>query len=203
MKSNEIEIRQWFSDRGDYTHNITYDLTEDSVIIDLGGYTGVWVEQMINKYNSNVYIIEPIEEFYDIIVDKFKNNDKVNVLKVGISNEDKDGVIYLHGDATSANLSKGTPVSVKFYKMKTLLDKWNLKSVDLIQINIEGDEYELLEDMLKTGIINTFKNIQVQFHYGIDDDIKRRENIHNGLKSNGYKIKFNYPFVWESWYKNN
>jgi FkbM family methyltransferase len=203
MKSNEVEIRRWFSDRGDYTHNITYDLTEDSVIIDLGGYTGVWVEQMINKYNPNVYIIEPIEEFYNIIVDKFKNNDKVNVLKVGVSNEDKDGVIYLHGDSTSAKLSNGTPVSVKFNKMKTLIEKWNLKSVDLIQINIEGDEYELLEDMIKTGIINTFKNIQVQFHYGIDDDIKRRENIHNGLKSNGYEIKFNYPFVWESWYKNN
>jgi FkbM family methyltransferase len=199
MKLNEIEVKRWFSDRGDYTHNITYDLNENSVVIDLGGYTGLWVEQMVKKYNPNVYIVEPIEQFYNVIVDKFKHNNKVNVLNVGVSDEDKDGVIYIQGDATSVNLSNGESVGVKFNKMETLLNQWKLNEVDLIQINIEGDEYLLLEDMLKTGIINRFKNIQVQFHYGIDGDIERRENIQKGLINNGFKLNFNYPFVWESW----
>ncbi len=55
--------------------------------------------------------------------------------------------------------------------------------------------------MLETGVIKKFKNIQVQFHMGIDGDIERRDKIHEGLKNNGFKIKFNYPFVWESWYQ--
>ena len=65
---NQQEIRRWFSDRGDYTHNINYDLNEDSIVIDLGGYTGVWAQQIIDKYNPNMYILEPIEEFYNGMV---------------------------------------------------------------------------------------------------------------------------------------
>ena len=44
-----------------------------------------------------------------------------------------------------------------------------------------------------------FKNIQIQFHLGIENDIERRDKIREGLIKNGFKINFDYPFVWESW----
>lgn len=201
MELNKNEVQRWFRDKGDYTHNITYDLNEDSVVMDLGGYTGLWVEQMVNKYNPNVYVIEPIEQFYNVITNKFKDNQKVHLLNVAAGTENKDGIIYLKGDATSTNIKGGDSVNIKYKTMETLLNNWGLDEVDLIQINIEGDEYPLLEDLLRTGIINKFKNIQIQFHYGIDNDVERREVIQNGLRDNGFEIKFNYPFVWESWYK--
>ena len=152
---NPQEIQKWFRDKGDETHNLNYELNEDSVVIDLGGYTGVWGQQIINKYNPNLYIIEPVPSFFNGMVNKFSDNDKVRLLNVGV----------------------------------------------LIQINIEGDEYPLLESMLETGSINKFKNIQVQFHLGIKDDINRRNKIREGLVNNGFKIKFEYAFVWESWTK--
>tara|TARA_R110002020_G_scaffold381800_1_gene592698 strand:- start:6015 stop:6629 length:615 start_codon:yes stop_codon:yes gene_type:complete len=198
---NRNEIGRWFRDNGDNTHNLTYNLNEESVVMDLGGYTGVWAQQIINKYNPRMYIIEPIPKFYDGMVTKFSGNNKVNLLNVGISTEDREGVIYMNGDSTSSNLSTGEGIKVTFNTMKTILGKWKLESIDLIQINIEGDEYPLLESMLYTGIINKFKNIQVQFHMGIDGDIERRNKIREGLKTNGFKNKFDYPFVWESWEK--
>lgn len=198
---NKNEIGRWFRDRGDYTHNITYDLNEDSVVMDLGGYTGIWAQQIIKKYNPNFYIIEPLPEFYNILVDKFKENKKVNLLNVGASNENKDGLIYLSGDGSSSNLVNGKPIEVKFNTMSTLLRDWGLSKVDLLQINIEGDEYPLLEHMLETEVINKFKNIQIQFHLGVKDDRSRRDKIQEGLRKKGFKEKFNYPFVWESWSK--
>tara|TARA_R100001509_G_C4873191_1_gene217490 strand:- start:964 stop:1560 length:597 start_codon:yes stop_codon:yes gene_type:complete len=194
-------IQKWFRDRGDHTHNITYDLNENSVVMDLGGYTGVWAQQMINKYNPNMYILEPIGEFYNVMVDKFRSNNKVRLMNVGASTENKTDELFMSKDGTSSNLKDGKAVEVEFYNMKTILNKWNLNTVDLIQINIEGDEYPLLEDMLKSGIINKFKNIQIQFHLGVDNDRERRDKIREGLENNGFKEKFNYPFVWESWYK--
>jgi len=199
--TNSGVITKWFADNGDYTHNITYNLTDKSVIMDLGGYTGVWAQQMIDKYNPNVYIIEPVTKFYEGMVNKFSNNSKVHLMNVGVSTEDKDGFIYISGDATSSNLVKGESISVKFNSIDTILKKWGLNEVDLIQINIEGDEYSLLEHMLETGSINKFKNIQVQFHLGIENDVKRREKIRDGLSKNGFKNNFDYPFVWESWGK--
>ncbi len=198
---NSNEIGRWFNDKGDYTHNITYDLNENSIIMDLGGYTGVWVQQMIEKYNPNVYILEPVPSFYDGMVSKFKNNPKVRLLNVGVGIEDRDGIIYMGGDGTSSNLINGDAINVKFNTIETILNNFGLEYVDLIQVNIEGDEYPILENMILTGLINKFKSIQIQFHLGIENDVERREKIRNNLLDNGFKINFNYPFVWESWYK--
>jgi len=198
---NSVEISRWFNDRGDYTHNITYDLNENSVIMDLGGYTGVWAQQMIEKYNPNVYIVEPVSSFYDGMVSKFENNPKVKLLNVGVGIEDRSGIIYMGGDGTSSNLINGDGINVKFNTIDTILNNFGLEYVDLIQINIEGDEYPLLENMILTGSINKFKNIQIQFHLGFENDVERREKIRNNLLDNGFKINFDYPFVWESWGK--
>jgi FkbM family methyltransferase len=198
---NSNEKCRWFNDKGDYTHNITYDLNENSIIMDLGGYTGVWVQQMIEKYNPNVYILEPVPSFYDGMVSKFKNNPKVRLLNVGVGIEDRDGIIYMGGDGTSSNLINGDAINVKFNTIETILNNFGLEYVDLIQVNIEGDEYPILENMILTGLINKFKSIQIQFHLGIENDVERREKIRNNLLDNGFKINFNYPFVWESWYK--
>jgi FkbM family methyltransferase len=197
--NNSDEIIKWFRDNGDYTHNITYNLTENSVIMDLGGYTGVWAQQMIDKYNPNVYILEPVTSFYEGMVTKFSNNTKVHLMNIGIGVEDKEGVIFMSGDGTSSNLTNGKSINVKFNTINNVLEKWGLNEVDLIQINIEGDEYQLLEHMLHNGSINKFKNIQVQFHLGIENDVERRNKIKDGLIANGFKNNFDYPFVWESW----
>ena len=195
------EIIKWFNDNGDNTHNITYDLNENSIVMDLGGYTGVWAQQMVDKYNPNVYILEPVPVFYKGMVVKFENNPKVRLLNSGAGTEDRDGVIYMSGDGTSSNLINGDEVNVKFNTIDTILNNFNLEYVDLLQVNIEGDEYSLLENMILTGSINKFKNIQIQFHLGIEGDVERREKIRENLLLNGFKIKFDYPFVWEPWGK--
>ena len=198
---NSEMVSKWFADNGDYTHNINYDLNENSTIMDLGGYTGVWAQQMIDKYNPNVYILEPVPVFYEGMVSKFSNNNKVRLMNVGISTEDKDGFIFMSGDGTSSNLKNGQSISVKFNSIETVLEKWGLNKIDLIQINIEGDEYPVLEHMLKTGSITRFKNVQIQFPLGIENDVERRNKIRDGLIKIGFKNNFDYPFVWESWTK--
>jgi FkbM family methyltransferase len=201
FNSNKESHRKWLEDRGDDTHIIMYDLDENSTIMDLGGYNGAWIEQMINKYNPNAYIVEPIPKFYNEIVNKFKNNNRVRTLNVGVSTENKKGKIYLNGYSTSSNFNNGNSIDVTFKTISDIMSLWNLDNVDLLQINIEGDEYLLLENMLESGIINRFKNVQIQFHIGIDGDVERRNNIRDGLVNNGFRNKFNYPFVWESWEK--
>lgn len=196
---NNDAIYKWFNDNGDYTHNLNYNLNEDSVVIELGGYKGIWVDQISSKYNSNIYVIEPLLEYYNFMKEKFKSNQKINLLNVGISIDNKKGIIYTNQDGSSSNINNGKPIEVEFNTIETLFEKWNISKADLIQINIEGDEYSLLENMIETGMIYKFKNIQIQFHLFINDCTKRRNNIQEYLKNNGFTINFNYPFVWESW----
>jgi len=200
--TNNNEIIRWFSDNGDYTHNLNYDLNENSVVIDLGGYTGEWAQQIINKYNPNIFIIEPVTKFYDIMISKFSNNNKVHLMNVAAAIENKEGFLHINGDSTSSLLKNGTALNIQYKSIDTILKIWNLDKVDLIQINIEGDEYELLDYMIQTDLISMFENIQIQFHLFVEDAVTKRENIRKGLINKGFKNKFDYPFVWESWSKN-
>lgn len=197
--TNKEEVAKWFRDNGDGTHIINYNLNEDSIIMDLGGYTGVWAKQMIDKYNPNVYILEPVPQFYDGMVNRFKDNKKVRLMNVGVGIENKDGLIFMDNDSTSSNLTTNNSIKVTFSTIDSILGKWGINEVDLLQINIEGDEYPLLEYMIEKGLLIKFKNIQVQFHSISESNINRRAKIREALIANGFKNKFDYPFVWESW----
>lgn len=198
---DQWHLSRWWQDHGDQTHIFNHDLNKDSVVLDLGGYVGVWAQQVVDEFDCNVYAIEPLTQFYDQMVDKFKSNPKVHLLNVGVSTENKKDFIYLGGDSTSSNLENGDKVEVEFRTISRILDEWGLTEVDLLQMNIEGDEYSMLESMLKDGSIDRFKNIQVQFHLGIENDIDRHYEICQALEDRGFKSKFSYPFVWEGWTK--
>ena len=196
---NYESYQEWVKDQGDSCHLLNYNLDKNSVVVDLGGFEGIWTTKVIDKFNPNVYIIEPLPDYYNIMVNKFKNNDKVSLLNVGVSSENRKGVIFSNGDSSSSNSTHGTPVDVEFLTIKSILNLWNIKNIDLLQINIEGDEYSLLESMIETDIIDILKNIQVQFHLGVDNCIERRDSIRENLKIKGFELNFDYPFVWESW----
>ena len=198
---DSFQLQSWRIDAGDSTHNLKYNLNEDSIVIDLGGYTGVWIQQIIEKYNCNVYVIEPLKEFYDILVSKFESNSKVHILNVGVATEDKEGVIYLGDDSSSSNVETETAIKVELRTINSILREWGLKEVDLLQVNIEGDEYPVVAHMIETGDIDRFKNIQIQFHLGIEDATSKHEKICKDLEAREFKVKYSYPFVWEGWTK--
>jgi FkbM family methyltransferase len=191
----------WRDHEGDYTHSLNHSLSINSTVVELGGFTGVWATQIHNKFQCKVYAIEPIEKFYNQMVDKFKDQSNIHLLNVGVGVEDKKGIIYLSDDGSSSNAENSIPLEVEFRTLNRILNEWDIKEVDLLQMNIEGDEYPILENMLETGIIDRIKTLQVQFHLGIENDRERKEAIHERLKAKGFKLKYSYPFVWEAWTK--
>jgi len=197
---NSKEVKRWFADRGDETHSLKYNLTENCNIMDFGGYTGVWAEKMIKLYNPNVYVIEPIKQYYDIMKQKFSTNSKVRLLNVGIGASSKKDTIFKSDDGSSQYIEQGEEIEIDIKSIEDIFKMFNVSNVDLLQINIEGAEYDVLESMIKTKFINKIKNLQIQFH-NIENCVERRKKIQNNLYLNGYAKKYDYSFVWESWEK--
>lgn len=208
MRQDITSLNKWFNDNGDYTHNINYELNDDSVVIDLGGYYGLWIDEILKKNNPhipNIILVEPVPEFYNHLVKKYENYEKIKVMNVGVSTDKNETTKSLYvsndGSSTNFNTNVNSVIQIKTLPIDKILSDNNFNQIDLLQINIEGDEYALMEYLIESKIINKFKNIQIQFHLGIENDIERRDNIQKNLISNGFKNKFDYPFVWESWEK--
>ena len=195
---NKNDFDKWISDRGDEILRLNYNLNKESIVIDAGGYKGEWSEKIYQKYGCKIFIFEPIKKYFDLVSEKFKNNNNIKVFNFGISNESKELEIYHSDDASSVFLKTEFSEKIKLENFIEFIKLKNISEIDLMKINIEGGEYELLDEILKQNIQNKIKNIQVQFHRFIPDCIEKRNNIRNAL-SKTHNLTYDYEFVWENW----
>tara|TARA_R100001015_G_C4624124_1_gene182164 strand:- start:776 stop:1387 length:612 start_codon:yes stop_codon:yes gene_type:complete len=201
---NRDSIKKWFADNGDITHNLNHNLNKNSIVLDIGGYTGVWASQILEKYGCHIYILEPVPDFYEVLERRFSNCPNISTKMVGVSSDiSKEINIDLDGDATLClHNSPSGAIKIRLSPIEEILEDFEIQEIDLVQINIEGAEYSVLEEWLRSGTITRFKKLQIQFHeVGYADCIVERAKIQNKLSDLGYTKVFDYPFVWEAWEK--
>ncbi|ESO82458.1 hypothetical protein LOTGIDRAFT_236957 [Lottia gigantea] len=188
-----------------------YLTRNDSLMIEIGGYKGVDVDRLRSKGIRPKYImLEPVPLFFDLLVKKFKKDDKITVLNFGLGCEDKILTIPIQTDATSLfrqEIQKGTETTeIKIRKSIDFFDEVGVtkKNVDLLHINCEGCEFELLEDLISTGYIKYFNHIQFQFHMHLPQIHKeecRYCQIMQLLRRT-HTPMFQYRHTWQAWKKN-
>lgn len=176
-----------------------FNLNDNPIIFDLGGYMGEWTQIAKDYYsNATVYVFEPVKKHYDIIYEKFKDDDKVKMFNFGLSDKDDKVKITLTGDSSSMHQVNDNNEEIEIRDIREFLFENKIFHVDLIKINIEGEEYNLLEYLCDTPELNIFKNYLVQFHKFIDNYEVRRNNILNIVRKY-YDIPFNYEMIFEGW----
>ena len=190
-----INVHKWFALDGNENHLINYELDATSTVMEVGWYKWVFTDDIISKFDCNLYIFEPIRAYYDILVEKYKNNSKVHIYRFGLGKENGTLDLWLLDDGTSA-FKSGKTETVDIKKLSEFLAENKISNVDLISINIEWGEYDLLEDMISTESVGYFKNIQVQFHDFVTDAQKLRESYIQKLSKTHNKT-YSFPFVWE------
>jgi FkbM family methyltransferase len=175
-----------------------FSLNVNPIIFDVGGYKGDFVKICLDKYdNPLIYVFEPVTQFYEIIKERYADNPNIKVYNFGLSDENRIEYISEGADASSVFIGIGT-VEIKLKDIREFLFEENLFNVDLIKINIEGEEYRLLEYLVNTPELNIFKNFLIQFHDFIDGCVDKRNKILNeSLKY--YNRIFNYEFIFEGW----
>jgi FkbM family methyltransferase len=195
------EIQKWINDNGDQILRQRYDLNENSIVFDLGGFIGQWSSDIYSRYRCKIFCFEVLSDYSLKIEERFKKNHDIKVFNFGLSSNTREVDIYLHKDGTTISPDKYKNVNVSKGKVVDFIEfiqKYNIHQIDLVKINIEGAEYELLEYLLSTKTIKIIKNIQVQFHNISSDSDDRMQRIQNEL-SQTHKLTYQYKFVWENW----
>lgn len=204
IKKDEFmkNIYKWQDDRGDQTLRLSYPLNENSLVFDVGGYIGSFAADIFCKYNCNIYIFEPVTESYEKIKVRFSNNLKVKVFHAGLSDRSSTAKISVNG--TSSSVFKTNSENTEEIKLISVVDFIKdhvIKEIDLMKINIEGGEYFLLDSLIEHNLLDITRSYQIQFHKFIPDAKEKRGNIRAEL-SKTHRLLWDYPFVWESWEKN-
>jgi FkbM family methyltransferase len=182
---------------GDNTFRLDYPLNENSIIFDIGGYKGEFSEKIDNKYHCQIYIFEPVKEFYDEIVEKFKGNINVKVFNFGFSNKNEDIEIKLQDDSSS--IIRVNDCQTEIVKMMKLSDFIKLgRNIDLLKLNVEGAEYYILDDLIQSNLLPAINNIQVQFHE-IDKNYNKKLDYIRAELNKTHRLTYQFNWIWENW----
>jgi FkbM family methyltransferase len=175
-----------------------YDLNANSIVFDLGGYQGEWTNEIFVRFQPYIYIFEPVAEYAQALKNKYQWNQKIKVFDFGLSKFSKDEIIFENNNSSSAFIKDGKPQNIHLEASDSFLNRNNIQRIDLMKINIEGGEYDLLENLISTEDIKKINNIQVQFHDFVPNAKERMSNIQENLKKTHHPT-YQFEFVWENW----
>jgi len=197
-REQQERFDKWFRDRGDKTLRLNYDLDENSVVFDLGGYEGQWTSDIFSKYCCWIHIFEPVDAFAEQIAERFRRNQRIRVHNYGLSEENKTVRLALGQDGSSAFKDGEEVTEIRLMRALDFFAGHDISQIDLMKINIEGGEYELLEHLIESNFIKKVGNVQVQFHDFVPDAERRMRRIQEKLEKT-HSLTYQYLFVWENW----
>ena len=189
----------WILKRGDSKSYKKFNLNSNSIFFDVGGYEGEYTDRVTKFYDCWSYVFEPHPYFYEELKQRFKNNKKVQIFNYGLGG--KTETLYLTDNDQSSKVSnQKTDLKILVKNIEEVITDLNIKTIDLLKLNIEGSEYDLIERLIETDYIKKVEQLKIQFHDNVNDAKSRRVDIRNKLSKTHSEI-WSYYFIWEYWKK--
>lgn len=194
----EKSYKQWIHAGADAKHRYDYELGPEDIVFDLGGYHGDWAFDIHERYGSQIHVFEPLDTYCDLIQQRFTDNEKIHVHRFGLSADDGQLQLGVLEDESSQFKQATETVTCQLKSAAQFIEANQIDRVALMKINIEGGEYDLLDSLIDSGLIERFGDIQVQFHWFVPDAHRRMQRIQSALERT-HRTTYQFPFVWENW----
>jgi len=161
-------------------------------IIDAGAQAGFFVLycRALNP-EVKIFALEPDEDNLELLNQHLEINNLKNVEVIPAALAGKSGLRDFHISTDSHNHSLfkvlvpkiNKNFKIKAFSLDNLLKEKGIEKVALLKLDIEGAEYEVLENFTDWEKI---KNIALEYHDFGENNHKQLENL---LFKNGYKVK--------------
>ena len=191
---------------------------KDFGLVVIGAHFGVWLKEIIDKYkNQNILLVEPVPYNFEILEDKYKDQDNIfvcrnavidkakkdnfyfvkkdSITKLGkhwasqIGSFDKDHILNHKNKRFKIQNDDIQEIEIEFITFKDLINQYSIKSIDTLQIDVEGAEYKIMNSI-------NFKQIEIKNiifeskHFdGTFTEGKKLQEVKKNLISNGYNLK--------------
>jgi FkbM family methyltransferase len=176
------------------------------IIIDGGANIGNYAKE-VNRIipGCKIFSFEPVESTFQKLVGNTSDIPEIVPVNLGLYKENCSQEINLYNSDTHSSLVDIQGLSyertgkqiIRLTRGDDFLASFNLKSIDLLKIDIEGAEYDALlgfSESIKKGIIKA-----VQFEYGYINITSKKLLIdfYNFFETNGYCLGKIFPRVVE------
>ena len=191
---------------------------QDFGLVVIGAHSGLYLKDLVSKYQDrNVLLVEPVPYNYEILNSEYKDNPKITICKNAIIDKSKKDFFYYVKKESITKLGKHwasqigsfdknhilnhknkrfdikeddiETIQIEFITFDDLIQKYSIKSIDKLQIDVEGAEYKIMNS-INLQKIEINKILFESKHFdGTFIEGKKLKEIEEKLKSNGYKLQ--------------
>ena len=186
-------------------------------LVVVGAHFGVWLNDDLSKFNKeNILLVEPVPYNYQKLKERFINSSNIYICTNAVSSEHKRSKFYYVNENSISKLGKHwasgigsfnkdhildhrtkrfkieagdiDEIEIEFITFDDLIRNFSIESIDKLQIDVEGAEYEILKSIdYKKININSIQFESKHFD-GTFKEGKKLEEIKNKLISEGYTL---------------
>lgn len=167
------------------------DIKNKNVVFDIGANVGLFTKFIKTQGAKKVYCFEPNPTAIKHLHNNFKDDDSVVLNDFAVSH--KDGKIELNIDESNSLISSvftqtNNKLNIDCYSFDTLFKKFNLNKIDLVKIDIEGGEFDII-DNLSEETFNKIDTFLIEYHdFYFTDGMEKVIKLINKLNINGYEV---------------
>ena len=173
-------------------------LNQRGLVLDLGAYLGEYTEVILKKNKQMTFwLYEPIPEFFSVCTNRFKNKENIVVYQNAVSADGRNFQMQIDG-LRSRKESRifSDSVTIESLSIQEIFD--TVIEIELVKMNIEGMEYECLEQLIRTNSLIKARYLLIQFHDFEKDSHKRRDLIRKQMEKD-FKNIYTFEWMWELW----
>ena len=176
-----------------------HDLVKGQSVLVLGAYKGGSIQEWMNRYTVKVYAVEPVKEYVEILLQKRAENESLEIFPFAVGSKSKEIEINLDEYSTSTFIETKNKRKIQQHDIVEYLESLEIFPT-VVEINIEGGEYEVMERLITSEVVNKIETFVIQFHnYNLECEFKRARIRLDLLKT--HRCVFNYEWIWERWEK--
>ena len=187
-------------------------------LVVIGAHSGIHLKNLISEYkNQEILLVEPVPYNYQILENEYKNQENISICRNAlIDKSKKDFFHYVKKDSITklgkhwasqiGSFDKNhilnhknkrfdikeddiETIQIEFITFDDLIQKYSIKSIDKLQIDVEGAEYKIMNS-INFQKIEINKILFESKHFdGTFVEGKKLQEIEEKLKSNGYKLQ--------------
>jgi FkbM family methyltransferase len=186
-------------------------------LVVIGAHFGVWLNDNLSKFEKeNILLVEPVPYNYVRLKERFINSSNIQICTNAIFSEHKINKFYYVNEKSISKLGKHwasgigsfnknhilehrtkrfkieekdiDEIEIEFITFNDLIEKYFIESIDKLQIDVEGAEYEILNSINYKKInINSIQFESKHFDGTFKEGVKLEE-INKKLISEGYTL---------------
>jgi len=167
---------------------VTANIKEGDVVIDCGANIGQETIPLA-KTGAEVYSFEPNPYAFEELKKATKDFPKVHCINKGVLDKNDKMKLYLHENSDDDELTWSTGSSFVAEKKNVKKDKFvEIEIIDLIEfirnlntnikllkIDVEGVEYEILDKLIDSGLLNKVEQVLVETHAEKIPELKEKD----------------------------